>query len=86
MIYEYKCAQCAKTYEVVKPMFQATTEEICPKHEMKMERVWTIPNLSFIGLKRDPPGQVCIGNEKLKIEPKLDDYSLPREVTSKFED
>lgn len=86
MVYEYKCEQCSKTYEIVKPMFQAGKEEICPKHEMVMERIWTIPNLAFLGLDHAAPGRTCIGNEKLDhIKPKMQDYELPREVTSKFE-
>ena len=47
MIYPYRCIQCGRDYEIVKPMAESGREEICPTCSLVLQRVFTVPQVSI---------------------------------------
>ena len=48
MIYPYRCAMCGDTHEIIKPAALSAREEICPKCDITMARVYTVPLLNMM--------------------------------------
>jgi putative FmdB family regulatory protein len=47
--YPYKCARCGENHDIVKSIKLASQEEICPRCEITLDRVWVAPQI--IGAK-----------------------------------
>jgi predicted nucleic acid-binding Zn ribbon protein len=90
---------CGDEHDIIKSHKDAAREEICPRCDIVMQRIYTIPGLNFATLtqseKQDLARQkgetgsdlICIGNERAalrKIAPKMDEYTLPREVEAQL--
>ena len=41
MIYDYECDMCGGKFEVIKPMSECATEELCKKCNITARRVWS---------------------------------------------
>jgi len=97
MTYIYACDCCGLESEVSKLPEHAGREELCIQCNAPLRRIYRPIGLNFMTLtpreKNDvtkyklDTGRdlVCIGDDISSLQPKLSEYDLPPEVTSKFE-
>lgn len=82
MIYPYKCPDCRKYVEEIRPASEAGALMLCPDCGQVMCRVYTPVACRPNGIRRTPPGQVELGNDPSRghTSNRVADYDIPRDA------
>jgi len=48
-VYEYRCDECKSYIQVTRSYSESETDVICPKCDLKANRVYSVPGIQFKG-------------------------------------